>query len=754
MNKNTHENKNSGFPKTDSIRINFFRFWSVVQRRKWTIVFFLIIVITTATILSFTKTPVFISNGTLLIEKEPNILTFEELYQIDSLRDDYLLTQINLLYSRKVAQIVVERLKLYENKEFLDKIPEKDRTMDLNDPVFKNQMVDVFLDKLSVIPKDGTRLVDVRFKSHNPNLSAEVVNTFFTSYIDWNIEIRFAATEQVSEFLLDQINKLTTEIQEKEQQLQNYSEERDIFMLNDEETTIVEKLSALNKALLEAQIERVKKETYYNEIKIASPEYIPESLTNSLIQKLREDYLLLKRDYLKTQEKFGPDYPIMKRLETEINSTKLELEEETQNFIKGAYSDYRAAREKENSLQTAFNQQKKEAIQLNNDSIIYNSLKVEIENSDNLLDSLMKRQNETRVTAQLKELKTFTIKIIEEAEVPLTPASPNKKLNLLLALMVGLGGGAGLAFLFESLDGSIKSRTDVDKYTNLPTLGVVPTFCTNGLQKTRAKNGGAKTEFKNLNSKQGNSPEYGTNAMETILQNSSIQLISHDSPESIISESYRTIRTFLLSTSYFPKLKTLAVSSSLPDEGKTTTVTNLAISLAQLGKKVILIDADLRKPDIHKIFKIQNTQGLSDCMTSDIQIMDIIKRTHIPNLFIINSGAVESSPAEILGSEQMRKSTDTLKQIFDFILFDVPPILSVTDATALNSNLDGIILVAKGNKTPGEALRLATERLEMMNIKSLGIIINDINIKNIVYDDRHSYYNCQYGREFQTPERT
>ena len=722
MNKNQHENKNSRFTNADSIRINLFRFQSVILRRKWTIIFFLIIVTTIATIFSFTTAPVFVSKGTLLIEKEPNILTFEEIYQLESLKDEYLQTQIHLLNSRKVAQLVIDTLKLYENKEFIDELQEKDRIMNLNDPVFKNKMVDAFLDKLSVNPVEGTRLVDVHFKSHEPKLAAEVVNTFLASYIDWNIETRFAETKQASAFLSDQINTVKAEIQEKEQQLQNYSAERDIFVLNDNETTIVDKLSALNKALLEAQIERVKKETYYNEIKIASPEYIPESMTNSLIQKLREDYLLLNREYLKTQEKFGPDYPAMKRLETEMNSVKLELEEETQNFIKGSYSDYRAAQKKEDSLKAVFNQQKKEAVQLNNDSILYNSLKAEIENSNNLIESLMKRQSETRVTAQLKELRMSSIKIVDEAEIPLTPASPNKKLNLLLALIVGLGGGVGLAFLFESLDGSIKSRTDVVKYTNLPTLGVVPRFDEDNLQK--------------------------------INQISSIQLISHVSPESIISESYRTIRTLLLSSSYFPKLKTFAVSSSLPDEGKTTTVTNLSVSLAQLGKKVILIDADLRKPDIHKIFKIKNTQGLSDCVRSNIQIMEMIKRTHVSNLYIINSGTNQSSPAEILGSDEMRKFTDSLKQIFDFILFDVPPILSVADATALDSNLDGMLLVARGNKTPGEALKLTKERLEMVNIKPLGIIINDINIKEMAYYDRHSYYNRRYGREIQSSAKT
>jgi succinoglycan biosynthesis transport protein ExoP len=730
MSKSQTARKITGSRQQETVRFHLIRFWRVVLRKKWTIISFLILVAGTTAYLSFTANPVFNAGGTLLIEKEPNILTFEEIYQIESLRDDYLQTQINLLDSRKVAQIVVDTLRLHEQKEFLDELPKKDRIPDLDSPLFRSQMIDIFLERLDIIPVAGTRLVEVRFNSQDPILAAEVVNTFLRAYINWNIETRFAATEQASEFLTDQISSLRAEIQEKEQGLQEYGEKRDILVLNNRETTVVDKLSALNKALSDAQIERVQKQTFYNEIKNASPDYIPESMTNNLIQKLREDYQLLKREYLKGQEKFRPNYPAMKRLETELNSAKQALRDETQNLIKGAFSDFRAAQERENSLKEAFELQKKAAVELNSNSILYNSLKVEIENSNNLLQALMKRQSETHVSAQLKDLKTSSIKIINEAEIPLIPSSPNKKLNMILALLFGLIGGLGLAFLFEALDGSVKGSEDVSKYTNLPTLGVIPSFNVSG---------------HNQGDRSGNA---------IVSRNGSSPLVTHHSPDSMVSESYRNIRAVLLSDSFVPKLKTIAVSSALPDEGKTTTVSNLAVSLAQLGKKVILIDADLRKPSIHKLFHIKNNLGLSDCLLTNFRIEGLIKATKIPNLFVINAGSVKSSPAEILGSSQIREFTEALQRISDFILFDVPPILSVSDATALNSKLDGMILVVKGDKTSGDLLQLAAERLEMMKINPLGIIINDINARKSAHYDRHSYCAYRYGRDYEASQRT
>jgi uncharacterized protein involved in exopolysaccharide biosynthesis len=286
-----------------------------------------------------------------------------------------------------------------------------------------------------------------------------------------NIDIKYEATEQATEFLSQQIDDLKKEISQKEQELQNYGQEKDIVILSDKETTMLDKLSEVNKALTEAQIDRVRKEAYYNEIKNANPDYIPEAISNPLIQRLREDYLKLSREYAKMQEQFQPDYPEMQRLKAELESARGLLKNETEGLVKAAYSEYQAARKKENSLQDLFERQKDEAFRLNSSAILYNSLKIEIENKKSLLESLLKRQSETGVSARLRGLRTSNIRVIDRADLPINPSSPKKMRNLLLALFLGLFGGVGLAFVLEYLDNTVKSAEEVGRFTGLPISG-------------------------------------------------------------------------------------------------------------------------------------------------------------------------------------------------------------------------------------------------------------------------------------------
>lgn len=253
--------------------------------------------------------------------------------------------------------------------------------------------------------------------------------------------------------------------------------------LSETETTIIDKLAEINKALTEAQIDRVRKEAYYNEVKNLSPDFIPEAFTNPLIQKLREDYVRLSREYQKKLETFKPEYPEMQRLKAELDSARKLLENETQNLIKAAYSEYQAALKKEKSLEEVFNRQKQEAFNLNSNAIIYNALKTEIENKKNLLESLIKRQSEMGVAARQRGLRTANVRVVDKADVPLRPSSPKKRQNLILALIIGLMGGIGLAFLYEYLDNTVKTAEDVERYGRAPALGIVPTFTVDGFRR-------------------------------------------------------------------------------------------------------------------------------------------------------------------------------------------------------------------------------------------------------------------------------
>ncbi len=754
-------------------------YWTVILKRKWTIISFALVLFAVVTVASFLMKPTYTAKGTLMIEREPNILRFEEMFQIETLNDDYFQTQYKLLQSRTVAEDTIDRLKLYENDAFLGNLRKDPMSSDKSNPIFRGKLIDTLLKRVDVKPIRQTRLVEVAFKDHDPRFAADALNALFDAFIDLNIQKKYLATEQASEFLTKQIAAVTAEIQESERKLGEYGAAKNIFALSDKETTIVEKLGDFNRALTEAQIDRVKKEANYNEIKVATPDYLPEALLNPLIQRLREDYVKLSREYMKKEETFKPEYPEMQRLKTELDSAKESLKNETQNLIKGAYSDYQAAWKKEQSLAEAFNAQKREAVQLNSNAILYNSLKIEIENKRSVLESLLKRQSETDVSSRLKSLRTSNVWIVDRAAIPLYPSSPKKKLNMVLALLIGLFGGLGLAFLFEYMDNTVKTFEDVEKYTGLPALGMIPAFIPSGIKKVKEKEKSKALEVKIKDKKKRKSKKSKRDSSRWLLDTKkeekealgtkgagpgeqkggeipdiklpeirSIELITHFLPNSYISEYYRSVRTTLLLSAPDSKRRYLAVSSALPEEGKTATISNLAVALTQAGKKVLLVDADLRKPKLHKIFKINNVDGLTNFLATTIPVSQLVKVTQIPNLYLINAGPVAPNPVELLGSEKMAGLINNMKEFFEYILFDTPPLLSLSDAIVLGTKLDGVILVAWGGKTSRDALRRAKERLDLHHIKCAGVIINNISLKE------HDYYFMKhYYHSYDKPQK-
>lgn len=728
--------------------------WRFALRRKWIIALTAAAVVVIGTLYSFLATPKYTATGQLLIDREPNILSFEDIFQIESFNDDYFQTQYKLLQSRALAGETIDRIRANNSAAFQrsglgDGQAPKGKAQ--NEASLRGRQINALLGNLVIRPVRKTRLVQASFTHRDPEFAAEALNSLFDAYIEMNVEKKFQATEQATDFLTKQIASVQAEIEQGEKKLQEYGQEKNIVALSSTENTVIEKLGELNKALTDAQIDRVNKETYYNEISVATPDYIPDALANPLIQKLREEYNRLNRDYMSKSVNFLPNHPAMQSLKAELDTAKKALEDETQALIKRAYSDYQAALKKEQALAGVFNRQKNEAFQLNSNAIQYNSLQIQIQNQKNLLESLMKRKSETDVSSRLKGLRTSNISIVDRAEVPQGPSSPNKKKNILFAMLLGLVGGLGLAFLVETLDVSVKGPEDVEKYAAMPMLGMVPDFSVSQGGKGRAKAHEKAGKIQGIKLRRDWTPPASRvsgvagqrHGELAAAEEESMDLVVHLSPGSPFSEYYRSIRTTLLFSAAETKMQALAVMSPLPQEGKTGTLSNLAGALAQAGKSVVIIDADLRKPRLHKIFHIQNLNGLTKYLTADMQLEDLLRATPIPTLFLINAGPLPLNPVELLGSEKMATLITRLKEAFDFVLVDTPPLLAVSDAIALGPRLDGAILVVRAGKTPREALRQAREKLDAHKIKGVGVIINQVRTRDLNYfymDKYHEYY--------------
>jgi len=726
-------------------------YWRVILKWKWTVLTLFFTAVTAATVFSFVVPPVYTAKGSIWIEDEPKILPFEEVQSFGA--GTNVQSQSQLLQSRTLAAETIEKLKLTENADFAGKPAKGGKPVDPSDPVLRELLIESFLRNISVTPVGGTRLVDVQFSNRNPRLAMEILNALFDGYINLIVQKRFSTSEQATKFLNGQIASLRSEIEEAETKLNNYGSEKDILPLTVAEAPTVTRLAEVNKALTAATIEKINKLNYYNQLKSAPLGELPELPNDTLIQRLREQYLTLSREYAKRLAIVRPEYPEMQRLKSELDAATESLQRETQNLIRAAYADYQAALQKEQSLQRLLEDQKKEAYKANSNSVIYNSLRIELENRKTLLEALSKRRSETDVSSGLKGLEALNVWIVDRAAFPLKPTFPNKKKNVLIGLILGLGGGIGLALFIEYLNNAVKTSRDVTISTGLPTLGVIPAF------EIEARPKGPRAEFSRLanilwrKSKVSARPPSRRKGDNNILvsnarresqpegdpNRSKIELIASKEPNSIQAESYRSIRTTLLVSSPPGKIKALLITSPLSREGKSVTVSNLGITLAQAGKRVVIIDADLRKPKQNRIFGLNSGWGLTHFVSSYVEAADLVRQTQFPNLFLINSGPIPANPIELLTSEKMDAFIAFLKRSFDYILLDAPPLLAVSDALAMGPLIDGVILVTRGGQTPLSALKQAKQKLDAHKLKCLGVILNGVNLL-----EQDGYYAKEY----------
>jgi len=723
--------------------VNLRDYWKVVRKRQWIIIaFFLIVVITTA-IGTFTMKPIYRGSTTIQINKEnPQIVDFKEIFAVNTMDMDYYQTQYKVLESRSLARRVIHSLKLTEHPEFLPKpetpfqkwraniltpvsdlftssnkssSPNKDQSESEKETALINQ----FLGKLKIEPIRNSRLVKIHFDSIYPELSSQVSNTLAPTYIQQNLESRFIATQQAKEWLTGQLEDLKAKVERADEALQAFGSKHDIISLEEKENVTVQRLTELNEVLTRTESDRMAKEALYKQTRDRNSDVLPSILENKLIMDLRQAYIQLEAQYMKFSETFKPEYPEMIRLKSQMQAIQKRTDIEINKIITGIKNDYELSLRKESLLREAFEKQKAKTQEMKERAIQYNILKREADTNKDIYKGLLQRMKEAGVSAGIM---ASNIQVVDQAELPTKPYKPNKRLNLLLAAVVGLFLGVGLAFFFEYLDNTVKTPEDVEQLIRLPSFGMVPEI---SYERQRRLESGKSYP---------------------------VELITFGHPKSMLSEAYRNIRTsILLSFSEKPP-KRIAISSPNPSEGKTTTVINTAIALSQTGAQVIIIDSDMRKPRVHKIFNEENGAGLSSFLSGNANLESVIKKSDVPNLCYIPSGPIPPNPSELIGSKLFKSMMESLGERFDHIVLDSPPVLGFADTMIISTSVDGVILVVWGGKTPRETLQRAKEVLHQVNAKILGVVINRIDIQRSDYGYYYYKYQHYYGEEKKKKE--
>ena len=456
----------------------------------------------------------------------------------------------------------------------------------------------------------------------------------------------------------------------------------------------------------------------------------PTVISSQLIQTLKEQLSRLEGDYANLSAEYNLGYPRLAQLKAQVDETRRRLNEEIRSVVAGIESAFLAAGAKEKELRGKFGEQRSAALQLKDASVEYAILAREVDTNRQLYNSVLQRMKEMGVAA---ELHTSNIFIVDEAKPPLGPSRPKIALNLLLGVLMGAMGGVALAFFFEYLDKTVSRPEDVERYVHLPTLGIVPEFSIRGKE--------SEVSFRDATNGNG-SPNGATPHSKT--------LIPSLSPLSLVAESYRSLQTSILLSQVEEPPRTVLFASGCREEGKTTTTINTAIVFAQMEAKVLVIDADLRRSSCHKRLWLERAAGLTELLTGQRTLEEVIKPTLTDNLFVITGGAIPPDPAKLVGSRKMHEILTRLREQFDYIFIDSPPLIAVSDAVRLSTMVDGVVLVVKGQETTRDGLKEACSRLRYARAKILGVVLNRVDMKNGDY----GYYQRDFYRTTASPDAT
>jgi polysaccharide biosynthesis transport protein len=506
----------------------------------------------------------------------------------------------------------------------------------------------------------------------------------------------------------------------------HYQKEHEILGIDEKQNITTAKLDELNKELTSAESERMDKESVYRLVQAGDAETIASAANtldtsgagsgtaSSLLETLRSKEADLKIQAADLNTQFGPSYPKLAQLNNQINEVEVQIGTETKKVGAKIKGQYLAALQRESMLHDALEKQKQEANKLNESAIEYSLLKRDLDTNRQLYEGLLEKLKQAGVSAGLR---SNNFRIVDVARVPTGPIEPNIPRNLAFALMLGLTSGVGLAFLLEGLDNTVRTTEQAQMISGLPPLGMIPL--------------GSRTL------------RDGTTPKRLVIATSkeAVELITQVRPQSQMAESYRALRTSLLLSNLGAPPKVIMITSALPQEGKTTTSINCAVVLAQKGIRVLLIDADLRRPSIHKTLGMGPRSGLSNVLTGSATLEQAITRSPIlPNLDVLPAGTPPPNPAELLASPNMRDMLAELRVQYDHIVVDTPPTLSVTDAVVLSPRADAIVLVIRSGQTTKQALRRSRDILTQVNAKVSGVLLNAVDLSS---PDYYYYYEYQ-----------
>jgi polysaccharide biosynthesis transport protein len=747
-----------GYGYGDDERAYLRRLWHVVRKRKLVIAVIAVLVTTVVTVEVFRSKSIYQAMTTIEVGKERTMMrSGDVVIQTDEMDDTYLVslgmkTKMRLLQSRPLLEDVVVNLKLDQNPKFLDVTTKKsmweamqsigskfrpqearpaappavqtllaaqsDAPRSREESARLSPYVDVLAANLSAEPLADTRMMVVSFTHTDPVIAADVVDNIAQVFIKRSFENKTESYTSTSNWLERSTRELKAKVEQAEQALANYSRENNIYSTDGKENLAIDKLSRLHDQATRAETDRILKQSLYEEVQAGRADKLPEAFIEARTAELKKKLGELTVQLAQLDATYGPKNPRVIELKQQLAAIQQQVDESRHGLEEKLKADYQRSVRDEQSLKAALERAKTEAAQQNQAAIQYSLLKQDVETAKQLYTDFLQKMNQTKIQEHEQH---NNLKMIDPPQVPVAPLGPNRARTILIGFLLSLVAGVGLVLFLEYLDNTVKTVEDVARYAQLPALSVIPAL--SGRRSRRHLSNGDKR-----------------GAALTLKEAAPLNrdLLATLDSRSSAAEAYRALRTSVLLSSVDQPPKLLLVTSGQPGEGKTTTAINTAISLAQLGGSVLIIDCDMRKPSVHKVLGIEQPLGLSTYLSHNAKLIDVMQKLPVANLWVLPCGPIPPNPAEMISSARMKELLRTLAENFDHVVIDSPPLLKVTDSVILSTMVDGVILIVHGGKSTGEVLRRTRQELSLAGAKIFGVVLNNVE------SDQGEYYE-NYG---------
>ncbi|WP_324808312.1 polysaccharide biosynthesis tyrosine autokinase [Sphingomonas sp. LY29] len=687
--------------------------WAALYRNRWLIGAVVLLALLAGVASILLTSPTYRATASVQIDQQSvKVLGTEDLEPNVSSQDAerFLQTQVDILKSRALAITVAERLDLFGNERFLTEMGAKPSKADATEAAKREQVLSILRENLEVNLPRNSRVVTIAFTSETPVLAAKVANGFSEDFISSNLQRKFDTTSYSREFLQKQLAATKARLEQSERALIGYARGAQLIDTRAGSAGATEQqgpqslttsnLVQLNQSYSQARSARIQAQQRWAQAQATPLMSLPEVLANDTIQKLTQSRAELEAKYEEERQRRKPEHPAVEQAAANIRELDRQISTQANSIRNSIRDQYLVAQRQESALQGNVGQLKSETLAEQDRSIRYNILKREVDTNRELYNGLLQRFKEISAQAGVTN---NNISVIDRADAPLKPFAPRPALNLALAGLAGLALALMLVFVREKFDDAIRAPGEVEQKLGLPLLGAVPLL-----------KGGTLAD-------------------------------ALDDRQSPISEAYQSVKTAVELSSAVGVPATLLFTSSRPSEGKSTTSLTLAKEFARAGKRVVLIDADMRKPTLHRTVGKPNKIGLSNVLAHQAKVSDAIQAIETPRMDIISSGPFPPSPAELLGSDMLGNLLAILGEEYDIVLIDGPPVLGLADAPRLAATVAGTIFVVEANGAHRGHAKSALKRLQTTGARVIGAVLTKFDAKLAGYSTAYDYYGFKYG---------